>query len=182
MGSQEVLQEAMAQYDGFILVVSHNRFFLDSFVNKVLEVKDHHVSVFEGNITDYLRKLEAETAEAGSDAKKGKRPTGGQKKNDTPDPGRESRKDQRKKEAQARQERSKKLGPWKKRADEAEKKVEALEEQKTELEVQMADPDLYQDQEAWAATSSKYDECTRHLERWYEKWETAQEEVEKAIG
>ena len=40
MSSQEVLQEAMAQYDGTIVVVSHNRYFLDSFVNKVLEVRD----------------------------------------------------------------------------------------------------------------------------------------------
>ena len=182
MGSQEVLQEAMAQYDGFILVVSHNRYFLDSFVNKVLEVKDHCVSVFEGNISDYLRKLESEAAEAGSGAAKTKHSSQRQQKRELADSGRESRKEQRKKEAQARQERSKKLGPWKKRADEAEKKVEALEEQKTGLEEQMADPDLYQDQEAWAETSARYDECLRHLERWYEKWETAQEEVETALG
>ncbi len=36
MSSQEILQEAMAQYEGTIIVVSHNRFFVNSFVNKVL--------------------------------------------------------------------------------------------------------------------------------------------------
>ncbi len=182
MSSQEVLQEAMAQYDGFILVVSHNRYFLDSFVNKVLEVKDHRISVFEGNISDYLRKLEAEAEEVDGKSGKAWSSSRGQEKHESSDTGRESRKELRKKEAQARRERSKKLGPWKKRADEAEKKVEVLEGQKAELEVQMADPDLYQNQEAWAETSAKYDTCLRHLERWYEKWETAQEEVEKALG
>ena len=40
MSSQEVLQEAMARYEGSIIVVSHNRFFVNAFVNKVLEIKD----------------------------------------------------------------------------------------------------------------------------------------------
>ena len=40
MLSQEVLQEAMAQYEGTIVVVSHNRFFVNSFVNKVLEIRE----------------------------------------------------------------------------------------------------------------------------------------------
>ncbi len=180
MSSQDVLQEAMAQYDGFILVVSHNRYFLDSFVNKVVEVKDKQITVFEGNITDYLRKLEAEAGDA-KDVKKEDSSLSPHKNNATTDGGRESRKEQRKKEALLRQERNKKLGPWKKRAEEAEKQVETLEEEKIELESQMADPDLYQDQKAWLATSSEYDNCQRRLQRWYEKWETAQEEVEKAL-
>ncbi len=49
MNSQEVLQEAMAQYDGTVVVVSHNRYFLDSFVNRVLEVKNGKISVYEGS-------------------------------------------------------------------------------------------------------------------------------------
>lgn len=40
MSSQDVLQEAMAQYSGPIMAVSHNRYFVDSFVNNVLEVKN----------------------------------------------------------------------------------------------------------------------------------------------
>ena len=58
MSSQEVLQEAMAQYDGTIVVVSHNRYFLDSFVNKVLEVKDGQITIYEGNVEEYLVKQE----------------------------------------------------------------------------------------------------------------------------
>ncbi len=177
MSSQEVLQEAMAQYDGFILVVSHNRYFLDSFVNKVVEVKDGQISVYEGNISDYLRKIEAE-ASAQESTQKQKSGPSPSPKNDTSNV-QVSRKEKRQQDARERQERNRKFGPWKKKAEEAEKQVEKLEEQKTELEARMADPDLYQDQEAWLSTSSEYDECVRRLERWYEKWETAQEELER---
>ncbi len=54
MSSQEILQEAMAQYEGTIIVVSHNRFFVNSFVNKVLEIRNGRATVHEGNIDDYL--------------------------------------------------------------------------------------------------------------------------------
>ena len=58
MSSQDVLQEAMAQYDGTIIVVSHNRYFLEGFVNKVLEVKDGNITLYEGGVTEYLAKQE----------------------------------------------------------------------------------------------------------------------------
>ncbi len=189
--SQEVLQEAMAQYDGFILVVSHNRYFLDSFVNKVVAVKDGKIAVYEGNITEYLRKIEADeekrqgkqrstTKKKGSSVKskgKSEKTASPSPKSSTKGP-QLSRKEQRKQEAKARKELNKKAGPWKRNLAEAEKKVEGLEVRKAELEEKMADPELYQDQTAWLATSTEYDECKGSLERWYEKWETAQEQME----
>jgi ATP-binding cassette, subfamily F, member 3 len=176
ISSQEVLQEAMSQYDGFILVVSHNRYFLDSFVNKVVEVKDGKIAVYEGNISEYLLKIEA------AEAKLAGKPQAAEKLTETAvkdvPKAQLSKKEQRKQDARERQERNKKIGPWKKRAQEAEKMVEKLEAEKIDLEAKMADPDLYQDQEAWVTTSSEYDKCGRRLERWYEKWEIAQEKME----
>ncbi len=180
INSQEVLQEAMLQYDGFILVVSHNRYFLDSFVNKVMEVKDGKINVYEGNISDYLLKTEEESAALDGKQK------GVQQKVQVAEAavqkGQLSKKEQRKQDAKKRQEHSEKVGPWKKRAEEAEKTVETLEELKEDLEAKMADPDLYQDQEAWLKTSAEYDECRGKLERWYGKWEAAQEQMEKLLG
>lgn len=179
ISSQEILQEAMSQYDGFILVVSHNRYFLDSFVNKVVEVKDGKIAVYEGNISDYLLKKEAEEARQ-VEKPKGKEVAKAGRKSSTPKT-QLSRKEKRKQDAKERQEWNKKVGPWKRKAEEAEKKVEKLEVLKTDLEVRMADPELYQDQEAWLKTSAEYDDCTRRLGRWYEKWEAAQESMEKIL-
>ncbi len=176
MSSQEVLQQAMAQYDGFVLVVSHNRYFLDSFVNKVVEVKNHQMTIYEGNISDYLRKtgLEEEEQKAVSKKLAPRDPKKNVKKQQL------SRKEQRQQEAAARKDRNKKFGPLKKQAEEAEQQVEKLEEEKAVLEEKMADPELYQDQDAWTSTSKEYDETTSRLQRWYEKWETAQEQLEQA--
>ncbi|MCI5228153.1 MAG: ABC transporter ATP-binding protein, partial [Candidatus Electrothrix sp. AX2] len=70
--SQEVLQEAMAQYEGSIIVVSHNRAFVNSFVNKVLEIRDGRAILHEGNIDDYLavRQQQDEEKTAGQKKKK----------------------------------------------------------------------------------------------------------------
>ncbi|WP_163338253.1 ABC-F family ATP-binding cassette domain-containing protein [Desulfopila sp. IMCC35008] len=178
MSSQEILQEAMGQYEGTIVVVSHNRYFVDSFVNKVLEVKDGRVSVFEGNVAEYLRKLE-EVAEQEA-LKAAKRPVEQEEKTaqKSSDSSNLSRKEQKKLEAEKRQERSRLAGPWIKKVQEAEAKIEVLEEEKDELEAIMADPELYSDEKAWSETSKKYDECKRRLERWYGCWEEAQEKVE----
>ena len=173
MSSQEVLQEAMAQYDGCIIVVSHNRYFVDSFVNKVLVVGDGQVSLHEGNVTEYLRMIEERGQETGG---KGQ---GGEDVSASVAPGtRESKKEKRQQEAQERQERNRKLGPWKKKTEEAERQIASLEGRKEELETLMADPELYRDEEAWARTSKEYDQCKIHLERWNAQWEEAQAEIE----
>jgi len=173
MSSQEVLQEAMRQYDGTIVVVSHNRYFLDSFVNKVLVVGGGEALLHPGNVAEYLRrqvreKEERESVEVSERAKE-------QKNSAKPVM---NKKEQRQLEAQRRKERSRLMGPWAKKLEESEEQVERYEQLKESLEERMADPQLYQDEAAWAETSSEYDDCKRRLERWYERWEEAQEKID----
>ncbi len=170
ISSQEVLQEAMAQYEGTIIIVSHNRFFVNSFVNKVLEIRDGRGTIYEGNVDDYLefrRKEDAETAPVAVQAEQGdQNGQGGDKKAE------------RRRRAQQRQQLNEKIGPWKKKSAAAEQEIEKQERRKAELEELMADPDLYSDKERWAATSKEYSQVERHLERAYQKWEEAQEAIE----
>ena len=177
MSSQEILQEAMAQYEGTIIVVSHNRYFVNSFVNKVLEIRDGKAAIHEGNIDDYLewrRKAEArdEAAERTASSQSAAiRAAGDEEQN-------QDRKSQRKQRALERQLLNKKLGPWKKKSDEAEREIEQHEARKAELEAMMADPTLYGDQERWSAASKEYGQVGRHLERAYQRWEEAQRAME----
>jgi ATPase subunit of ABC transporter with duplicated ATPase domains len=48
---QEVVAQALQEYDGSVLVVSHNRSFLDGIVNKVAFIANHHVAVFAGDFS-----------------------------------------------------------------------------------------------------------------------------------
>lgn len=178
MSSQEILQEAMAQYEGTIIVISHNRFFVNSFVNKVLEIRNGKATIHEGNIDDYLewrRKMESEAAES---RPAGTPSTGAANKEAAADAANLDKKSQRKQRAQERQLLSKKLGPWKKKNEEAEREIDKLERRKVELEALMAEPELYADQEKWSATSKEYGQVERHLQRVYQHWEEAQQAIE----
>lgn len=171
--SQEVLQEALNQYDGSILVVSHNRSFLDAFVNKVLEIKNGAASIYDGTLSNYLDKIQrqkalAETAKQSSESQS--------KNTQGSDESRLSGKDARKAKALARELKNKKLGPIKRKLTEAEKEVERLEEEKKALELILADPALYQDQTAFGEKSAQYKKVEERLGRYYHNWEKLQAE------
>ncbi|MCL2790029.1 MAG: ABC-F family ATP-binding cassette domain-containing protein [Desulfobulbus sp.] len=179
MHSQEILQEAMAQYEGTIIVVSHNRFFVNSFINKVLEIRNGRATLHEGNIDDYLEWRRKMEAQAGVAAEQPSRTEAVCAKAGTTDPGPViDKKTLRRQRAHERQQLNQKLGPLKKKSDEAEQEIGRLEERKAELEIRMADPELYGEQEQWSAVSKEYNQVERHLERAYQRWEEAQQAIE----
>ena len=175
MSSQEILQEALAQYEGTIIVVSHNRFFVNSFVNKVLEIRNGRATIHEGNIDDYLewrRKEETRASETATQSSSATRAVAAGDENSA------DRKVQRRQRALERQELNKKIGPWRRKSEEAEQEIDRHERRKAELEALMAEPDLYSDQERWSATSREYGQVERHLERAFQRWEEAQAAIE----
>ncbi|WP_457573330.1 ABC transporter ATP-binding protein [Desulfolithobacter sp.] len=173
ISSQEVLQEAMAQYEGTIIVVSHNRYFTNSFVNKVLEIRDGRATLYQGNIDDYLAQRKKEEEKQNQPLSRDRNADAEGKGNAVAD-----KKALRRQRAQLRQELNRKLGPWKKQVKTAEQEIEKLEARKAELEQLMADPELYSDAQRWSETSREYNALERRLERWYGKWEEAQEKIE----
>jgi ATP-binding cassette subfamily F protein 3 len=177
ISSQEVLQEAMAQYEGTIIVVSHNRSFVNSFANKVLEIRNQQAFLHDGNLDDYLetrKRIEDESKTVVRSAK------AAAPKAVAIQPVAVSveRKEDRKQQAQQREQLNALLKPWKKKAADAEKEIERLESQKIELESLMADPNLYANQQQWAKTSKEYGEVKQLLERQYAAWEEAQGKIE----
>ncbi|MGV1099077.1 ATP-binding cassette domain-containing protein [Thiovibrio sp. JS02] len=178
--SQEVLQEAMRQYDGSIIVVSHNRYFANSFVGKVLEIKQSHGTIFDGNIDYYLHKTHSEAPPPV--------PAKGQAVAAAwPEPDRQPKKgkEARRQQAEMRQQKTRELAPFKKTATRCEQEIDSLESRKNQLEQALADPELYRDQERFAELSSEYGSLARKLERTYGEWEQAQariEEIEERYG
>jgi len=55
MDSKETLEEAIENYEGSMITVSHDRWFLDQCVNRIWEMQDGQVTVYYGNYTDYMR-------------------------------------------------------------------------------------------------------------------------------
>ncbi|ERM91737.1 ribosomal protection-like ABC-F family protein [Caldanaerobacter subterraneus] len=58
--SLEWLEQYLKFYSGTLLIISHDRYFLDKVVNKIFEIENHHLKVYEGNYTEYLKKKKEE--------------------------------------------------------------------------------------------------------------------------
>ncbi|MBU0485617.1 MAG: ABC-F family ATP-binding cassette domain-containing protein [Proteobacteria bacterium] len=175
MMSQEILQEAMKQYDGSIIVVSHNRYFVDRLVNKVLEIKNGRATMYEGNVTEYLAKTQSQRQSGEPGRKETTLNETAQKNIVVKARGKEARQAQ----AMQRQKVSKELAPLKKKVQVTEKEIELLESSKSELELALADPQLYNDQEAFSEKSNDYSRVDQKLKRLYADWEQTQAEIEK---
>ena len=71
--ASEAIEEALDQYDGTILVVSHDRYFLDKVVNRVVEVRDQHLISYPGNFSEFWHaRQEERAAVVGRVTKRGK--------------------------------------------------------------------------------------------------------------
>ena len=172
MRSKKVLQEALAEFDGTYLVVSHDRAFLDPIVNKVLEIRRGGVKTYLGNVSDYLRKKKEEASGRGSPAAENEK--------EHPKPAVQiTEKERKKSEAEKRQKLSKKLQPLKNRLEIIEKNIEQMELRKKELELDMADPELYKRGSDAKKTTEEYASLQEKLQALYFDWGKLTEEIEK---
>ena len=64
MKSKDVLMQALQDYEGTVLIVSHDREFLDGIVDKVIEVRDKKIKEFIGTCTDYINEIEKARSES----------------------------------------------------------------------------------------------------------------------
>jgi ATP-binding cassette, subfamily F, member 3 len=170
MKSKKVLQEALRDYDGTFLIVSHDRSFLDPIVSKVLEVGNGTVKTFIGNISDYLaKKREEREASVKTEAAEKKASSGFEM----------SDKDRKRIEAEHRQQLSVKLRPLKQKVETIEREIEKLEARHKEIETSMLDPELYKNGAEAKRISVERKELEQLLARAYDAWDTLQSEMEK---
>lgn len=171
MSSKNILQQAIQQYEGTCVIVSHDRAFLDPIVDKVLEVQQNKVRTYLGNVSYFLDKKKEE-AEA---LKK-------QEVKETPKASNEnenlSRKEQRRLEAERRNKYSKLLNPIKKKLQQVEKDIEKLENRQNEIEELMAQIDFYDNPERVKETSLEYEQLKMDLTDNYSKWEEYSSRIE----
>ena len=152
----ELLEEVLADFDGTVLIVSHDRAFLDNLCTTLLHVEGNgHIEEYSGGYAEYERTRKAR-AQTEAQAKKQPAPasTGPQK---TARSGKLSYKFQRE-------------------LDMLPDKIEKLEAEIESLHQQMASPTFYQgDSEAIAATTSRLEDLEQQLETALERWETLEE-------
>jgi len=172
MRSKKVLQEALNDYSGTFLIVSHDRSFLDPIVNKVLEVRKDGVTVYLGNVTEYLDRKKKEAAGI-SDAGDGKK-----NRSQSATPGLTD-KERKRLEAERRQHIYTLTKPLKKKMEVLEKKIEVLEKRKTEVEAIMGADTFYQNADRAKTITAEYKDLQSSIEKLYAQWEPLSAEVDK---
>ncbi|MES2996962.1 MAG: ABC-F family ATP-binding cassette domain-containing protein [Verrucomicrobiota bacterium] len=172
MQSQDVLQRALADYPGSVLIVSHNRDFLDPVVTKTLEFRPGEAPrVFTGNITYYLDKIAEEKFPSSSGA-----PVSKPASSSTPAV---NRKDQRRAEAQARELRSKVLKPLETEFAALESKIAEYEAAQAALTTALSSPEVSSDSDKLRQTTMAVAKVSTALENAYTRWGELSDEIEK---
>jgi ATP-binding cassette subfamily F protein 3 len=164
MWSRDVLEDALQEYSGCIVLITHDRHLIRSVANRIVEVIDGKVTSYPGDYEYYLSKKEPEEAAATpSVARPSKERVTGPKT-----------KDKKRAEAEERA-RTKTLRD---RVARIEREVEKLGAELAELEVMFASPDLYMAGGDVAAMTKKYDEGKKRLARLETAWAEAMESLD----
>ena len=165
--SKDVLMEALREYDGTLVFVSHDRYFLDGLATKVLEVGGGTAVQYLGNYEDYLAKKASELER--KDATQEAKDAGG-----TAIP--------RAAGERAEQPRKRKVNPYKIQA--LTQKIEGIEAEiqthETRIAVlakMLASEELYRDYTLFRSTMEEHDRLQAELTRYMEEWEKLQAEL-----
>lgn len=176
MRSQAVLQQALKDYTGSYVIVSHNRDFLDPVVTKTLEFRvGESPRLYLGNLSYYLEKKAEEKARmqeaAPTAAIAAPRSSGAEPVN---------AKERRKLEAQRRQGRTGVLKPLQEKLAQVEADIAALETEKAALAARMSSAGFSDDAGLVLETTSRFADVESALGRAYSQWSDVSEAVERA--
>ncbi|RJZ17895.1 putative ABC transporter ATP-binding protein YheS [Listeria monocytogenes] len=166
--SKEVLEAALIDFEGTILFVSHDRYFINRIASKIVELAPEKATVFLGDYDYYQEKLAEEKELARLDAED-RRKKGEQV---------EATASVRKLNYQEEKEQQKLLRQRKRKLEEIEKSMEETDEKIAELELQLTNPEVFQDHEKALEITQELDAVKADGEKLMEEWEQISEELE----
>jgi ATP-binding cassette subfamily F protein 3 len=155
MDSREVLEAALADFEGTIIAVSHDRYFINRFADKVWVLEGETLKEYLGNYDSYYAKVSRDQEPDGDTAGMTRTAVDKEKKR--------SRDEQRR------------LREAKEQLKAAEKRVAEAEEELAGLEARLADPETYRDPEQGAALTKQYNALKETVDRLYAEWEALEE-------
>ena len=157
MDSREVLEDALRDFPGTILAISHDRYFINRFAEKVWRLDQDGISEYLGDYDSYFARVSRDQGPDGGEL-------AGMTKTAIDKEKRKSREEQRKIQARKDEIRA------------VEKEIADTEKEISELETRMAAPETYQDPAAAAEVAARYKGLQERLEALYEKWEELDED------
>jgi ATP-binding cassette subfamily F protein 3 len=169
--SVEALEQALTHYEGTLMLISHDRYFLDKIVGNVIELKNGGLNEYLGNYSDYLVKRMHEPGDVGKSDEKKRSHSMGRKT-----------KDQKRLEAEARQAISRERNQLDEEIARLEEKIDWLETQKKTIENRLSQPATYQDGEQVIKLQKDYARLKEDLKNCYARWEKAKLNLEDLLA
>ena len=151
--SKEILESALNRYTGTVLYVSHDRYFINKTASRIMELSANTVTNYIGNYDYYLEKRDIL-------APKEVKQVSSEKNTAVKD------------DWKAQKEEQAKLRKRQNDIAKIEKNIEQLETENSELDEQLALPEVYSDVKQLMKLNEKKQEIEKKLEKLYEDWET----------
>ncbi len=166
MHSKDVLKQALKNYDGAMIIVSHDRDFLSGLTDKVYEFKDHGVKQHIGDVYEFLSKTKFSTIQEFSSKPK-------------VEAAKVEKQSESKDEYKVRKAREKEAKNAKNKADRLEKEISSVEREIADLDELMLDADGYKEALEERDVFAEYQQKQSLLDRKMLEWEEAVNKVEE---
>ena len=151
MDSREILENALREFPGTIIAVSHDRYFINRFAEKVCVLDDREIREYLGNYDSYADKVSRDAAPDGN---------GPQQTRTAMD-----------KEKRKTREEERKIRELREQIRAAEQAIAKAEEEADELERSLADPEIWKDPDGAAETTRRYNAMKEEIDRLYAEYE-----------
>ncbi len=178
IGNREQLEHSLEGYPGTMLIVSHDRYLISRLANCILEINNKEINLYrQTTYEEYLAMKEKNLPGAKKEEKEGGASDSRAQKKET----KKWHREQREKEKKKRQEiielrRQKRI--LNQNLHRLEKDIEQEEENKSQLEHQLADPQNYDDFQKIREMNEQLETCQQKIRNMYEEWEEIAESLE----
>lgn len=165
MQSVNILIQALQQYQGTYIVVSHDRYFVSQIANKIWYIEDQEIKEYPGTYDEYLwwRSQNEATDDSKSET-----------------PKKEADKPKSNQKAPEKRQNDNEIRKLKTDLEKIEEQVTAAELKIKEIEAQLVDPDIFSQEDLLKETNTNYEKHKNQLAELNERWEEVAMKLEEA--
>ncbi|MBO9572726.1 MAG: ATP-binding cassette domain-containing protein [Chitinophagaceae bacterium] len=178
--SVELLVEALNKYEGTIILVSHDRYFISKAANKIWEIVDGEIKEFKGSYAEWVEwkeRMAAKAAAEGNNKSAEKKPA-----IKAPEPEKKPAPVIEEKPSPINKEAKKELQRHQKIFQQLEENISRLKKQKADLESSLALPEVYGDKNKYRETETAYKNATAELEKLNKEYEKVFDKIVELEG
>lgn len=165
--AKEVLEQALQDYDGTLLFVSHDRYFINKLANKIVVFENGHAKVYDGNYSYYLDEKAKQEAAASTNL------------NDNEADITVKQVSEQKLSYQEQKQRDSQKRKLQRAVDNAEKQIDELEKQTSEIQDEMANPEIASSFDKLGPLQEKLTKVQNKIDQANEEWENVMLELEE---